>query len=144
LPSRNAYPRRPARRAFGVVAPAGDETPAVSIADKIAIQPLRQRMLAARGAVGDNTNARSLNRTASRRSRCTSRSSVLSMPSSLHTARAASIGPQSHAPTALPVMVVALGAGRHAPVRTRVRVAPYVLSTLHGCVSAWSNTVISS
>ncbi len=48
LPRLNAHPRRPAGIALGVVAPAGDEAPADPIADKIALQPPRQRMLAAR------------------------------------------------------------------------------------------------
>jgi hypothetical protein len=47
-----------------------------------------------------STSARSLSRTASRRSGRTSRSSIVSSPNSIHIARAASIGPQSHAPIA--------------------------------------------
>ena len=44
----DAHPRRPTGLAFRVLAPGGDEAPAAAVADKIALQPPRQGMLAAR------------------------------------------------------------------------------------------------
>ena len=51
----DAHPRCPAGLAFDVVAPCRDETAAAAIADKIVLQPLRQRMLAPwrRQSIGD-------------------------------------------------------------------------------------------
>jgi len=48
LSRRHAHARCPAGLAFRVVAPCRDEAPTATITDKIALQPLRQRMLAGR------------------------------------------------------------------------------------------------
>jgi hypothetical protein len=55
LPRSDPHPRRQAGLAFGVVAPCRDETAAAAVADKIVLQPLRQRMFASwrRQSIGD-------------------------------------------------------------------------------------------
>ena len=55
LPPRHAHARCPAGLAFRFVTPRRDPTPAMTITDKVGLQPLRQRMLAtgARQAIGN-------------------------------------------------------------------------------------------
>ena len=70
LPPRHAHARCPAGLAFRFVTPRRDPTPAMTITDKVGLQPLRQRMLA-RGELAPARSAapRSLAMTTHRRVR---------------------------------------------------------------------------